>query len=202
MITSENLSAVLSAVAWPVVALFIIFLLKSDIRRLCQRLRMANLPGGAEASFVDYGEASIDENPTQMPDGAPSDSKRQPTAPTQPPARQESVGPAVKWENSGNLFWIGHDLMWTVDVTLRGGPRNSIVHGLRQSRHHLRSLGLAGTPIESRLGQLESQVRGSLNQDWTASQRNVLSNDLTQIIRDIGDLAEAHQPGFMPRPAQ
>ncbi len=39
-------------------------------------------------------------------------------------------------------FWLGHDLMWTEDWALRGGPSAKIMHGLKQAAHHARRLGL------------------------------------------------------------
>ena len=141
----------------------------------------------------------------QRPQVAP----KEPKVPVEPSPGPKAVSVAqpeqakkntIKWRSSGNLFWLGHDLVWTIDTLLRGGPRDQIFHGLRQSLHHLRSLGFVGTPIESRVDRLTADAERSLDKDWTAGKRKRYTAELASIVRAIGDLAEASQPDFEPGP--
>lgn len=201
MITADNLLLIVNAVRWPVVVLLlgIVFLLRfaPDISELFKRVQRAKYPGG-EAFFV-YGEAPTDKLAQEQPLRSGAESVAKPEQPE---------GSAIKWRNSGNLFWLGHDLVWTIDVLLRGGPREHIVHGLRQSLHHLRSLGFVGTPlgpgtfIESKLAELKANAESSLEKDWIPLQRNDYTRELAALIRAIGDRAEANQPDFEPGPKE
>lgn len=193
MTTPDNLSSILKVLVWPSVVLLLgvlfLILCRKEIRGLIKRLHKAKFPGGTETLF-GYGDAAIDK---QAPPGPEVKTAVETEQPTQTP---------IKWGNSGNLFWIGHDLMWTIDVTVRGAPRDTIVHGLRQSLHHLRSLGFIGTPIESRLARLKNDAEKSLQQDWTPSQCNSYAEELASMIGYIGELAKKNQPDFQSHPME
>jgi len=186
MITPE----ILKVIAWPFVALVIgilvLFLFKKDIRNLLNRLKTAKWPGGTETSF-NYGDADVDKPAKKEKGGVVIDNT--------PSSRYMGV----KWNNSGNVFWLGHDLVWTIDVIIRGAPRDRIVHGLRQSLHHIRSLGFTATPIESRLNRLMDNAEKSLEADWTPAERNKYADEVATIIEYIGKLAEGNQTDFKPK---
>jgi hypothetical protein len=54
----------------------------------------------------------------------------------------QGSGKSPKWQNSGNLFWLGYDLMWTQQISLQGLPPSEVIRGLISSNYHLSSLGL------------------------------------------------------------
>jgi hypothetical protein len=178
MITTDNFPAVLSALAWPIMVFSIFLFLRSEIRALLKRLQNARLPGGTEATFT-YGEASVDrlsKSPAQVKD--------------------QLSKVRVKWERTGNLFWASHDLMWTRDIALRGGPKDKIVHGLRQFLRHVRALEFINSSIEARLYELLTEVEKSDEQDWTVTKRDLFAKDLEHFKWEIGAFAIAHQPDY------
>jgi hypothetical protein len=185
MITPE----ILKVVVWPfvvlVISILILFLFRKDIRNLLNRLKTAKWPGGTETSF-NYGDADIDKSAKKEKSDVVIDNT--------PSSRYMGV----KWNNSGNVFWLGHDLVWTIDVIIRGAPRDTIVHGLRQSLHHTRSIGFTDTPIESRLNRLMDNAEKSLETDWTPAERNKYADEVATLISYIGKLAEGNQAGFKP----
>jgi hypothetical protein len=159
---------------------------KNDIRDLLKRLHTAKLPGGTEATF-EYGKTSVDQSDQSTPSKTMlaeilTDKKTQPDK--------------IRWNNIGNVYWLGHDLMWTIDVILRNAPRETIIHGLRQSLHHAQCLGFTDMPLESRLARLESDANRSLQQDWTAEKRILLAKELASIRDEAGRLASSYQPYF------
>jgi len=89
-----------------------------------------------------------------------------------------------------------------MDVIVRGAPRENIVHGLRQSLHHIRSLGFNNSPIEARLSRLLEDAEKSLQTDWTPEQRNRYASEVASITGYIGELAKANQPSFEPKPKE
>ncbi len=184
MITTENLPAVLSSLAWPLMVFVVFLFLRSEIRSLLKRLQNAKLPGGTEASFT-YGAASVDK---------PSES------PTHDKDKIKNV--SAKWENTGDLFWASHDLMWTSDIALRGAPKEKIAHGLRQFLHHVRCLEFTNSNIETRLSRLLTTVETSDEQDWTVAKRDLFAKDLKAFKWEIGTLAAARQPDYQPEPIQ
>lgn len=48
------------------------------------------------------------------------------------------------WSNVANLYWTGHDIMWTLAALERDAPVKSIVHGLRQFLHQALCCGIQG----------------------------------------------------------
>ena len=189
MITPE----VLKVLAWPfvvlVIGILILFLFKKDIRNLLNRLKTAKWPGGTETSF-SYGDADIDKSAKREKSNVIIDNT----------PRSRYMG--LKWDNSGNIFWLGHDLMWTIDVIIRGAPREAIVHGLRQSLHHIRSIGFTATPIDTRVSRLLDNAEKSLQDDWTPANRNKYADEVASIIADIGVLAKSNQTDFEPKPKE
>jgi hypothetical protein len=188
---SETLISIVKILSWPVVVLVfgiaVLIVCKEQIRSLIERLRKVS------KDTIQFGDSPIDR-PSQE---APPETRSEPATRVEQPEDQ-----TINWNKSGHLFWVGHDLMWTIDVLLRSASRDTIVHGLRQSLHHARSLGFINTPIESRLARLKADAESSLEQDWTPPQRNNYANELRAIVGYIASLATANQPDFESSPRE
>lgn len=98
----------------------------------------------------------------------------------------------------GNLFWLGHDLMWTADTLLRQGPVEQVIIGLDQALHHLGRVGLKDTPFELDLRALRTQIQFS--KELSVSLRDNYANELGAIIDRIGATLEAAQGNFEEPP--
>ena len=81
-----------------------------------------------ESNFYNlaYGRASFDES---------SSRPRRHAEASEAPAR------IIKTAAIGSSYWLGHDLMWTADTLLRGGPREEVLIGLNQALHHFEASG-------------------------------------------------------------
>lgn len=95
---------------------------------------------------------------------------------------------------TGNLYWLGHDLMWTADTLLRQGPVEQVIIGLDQALHHLIHVGLRETPSELDLQALRAQIQSS--RELSASIRDEYANKIGAIIDKIGATLEAAQDYF------
>ncbi len=104
----------------------------------------------------------------------------------------------VNFNNSGNLFWLGHDLMWVLHQILTGENSKPILRGLRVAIHQLRGLGLSRSEFETRLLDLKSQANEieDKNIEWTESIRNGFYQTLKGLIDDIGASATKNQPDY------
>lgn len=169
----------LKVIAWPITVLIIFLFLKKDIKVLLSRVISAELPGGAKAGFADYGKVDLDKRGQKIIDSSPA-----------------TTITDIKWDKPANIFWIGHDLIWTIDVILRGAPRETIVHGLKQSLFHLRKIGFAGTSIEARLSRLHENAEKSLQTDWTDDKRAMYANEVANVAGFIGSLVNNFQPDY------
>lgn len=168
MITPDNFAPILAALAWPCVLLVIVLTFREHIAKLLERLEEAAFPGG-KASFrpVRYGDASVDKE--QLASGSE----------TKPVVRPEVPGKqGIKWENSGNLFWVGYDLMSAVDFLLRGAPRDMILHSFRQSLHHVRSLCIWAPSVEGRLAEFYAEAERTPELGWTRAKRDSYPKEL------------------------
>jgi hypothetical protein len=168
------------AIAWPATTLLIAWLLRHEVRSAFARIEQARLPGGAELSF---GKTKAD-NPTQR---------------TQPAPEAGTLAHGL-WTKAGSVYWLGHDIMWTIDVVLRSAQRETINHGLTQSVHHLREIGLGDSTYGQRLARLRERASGSLDSDWNASLREEFALELRRLSDQLGAIAEMQQPAFAAGP--
>jgi len=129
-----------------------------------------------------YGRASFDQ---QMPRASH-------------PEHRTLTGGALNRNATGNLFWLGHDLMWTADTLLRQGPTEHVLIGLEQALHHLDQVGLKETEIERDLQDLRGHVQFA--RDLPASTRDEVANMIGSIIDRIGVILEAAQGDFQVPP--
>ena len=128
-----------------------------------------------------YGRASFDERT----------SRSQPEPAAAPPR-------VINTAATGSLYWLGHDLMWTADTLLRGGPREQVLIGLDQSLHHLGQVKLGSTPIEADILQLHDRIRQA--KELPSLLRDEYANQLGSVIDRIGATAEAAQANFQVPP--
>jgi hypothetical protein len=129
-----------------------------------------------------YGRASFDD----------------PTSRARHSQAGETPTRGIKTAATGNLYWLGHDLMWTADTLLRGGPREHVLIGLDQALHHLRQVEQAKTPIEAEILRLHDRIRQS--KELPPSLRDEYANQLGSIIDRIGATAEVAQADFQVPP--
>ena len=172
----ETIGALAQAWSWPVVLLVLILIFRSEIRGAFGRIRTAVLPGGTQVSF---GEAEIDQR---------SQRERGPTR----------SGLTIDSRKTGSLFWLGHDLMWTADAVLRGAPSDRVLHGIDQSLHHIRQVGLANSSHERTLLKLFERTESLSDSEWNSDVRDEFATALDRLLDQVGALAEAQEPGFRP----
>lgn len=115
------------------------------------------------------------------------------------PAKKRAIaGGKLRTGATGNLYWLGHDLMWTADTLLRRGPSEHVVIGIEQALHHLDHVGLGATPIEGKLRSLHEVVQTS--EALSSSLRDEYASQIGSIIDQIGAAAEAAQADFQVPP--
>jgi hypothetical protein len=175
----NQITEIIKALAWPVTVLSLAWILRHEVRAVIGRMESAKLPGGTEVSF---GKATIDK----------LQERRAPVA-----MLTANLG---DWTRIGNIYWLGHDIMWTIDVILRNAPGSTITHGLRQSIHHLNQLGLSDSSPGIQLKRLYENARQMLESEWTSELRNQYSVDLRRTSDQIGALAESQQQSFRADP--
>jgi len=183
-----SLELIIKAIAWPSVVLILValflFLFKKPIASRLKQLKKADVKKG----FFEFGESPIDISTQQD-----LTTKKVEPISTKPKD-------TINWNKSGALYWLGHDLMWTIDALLRGGTRNIIIHGLKQSLLNLQQVELTGSPMESSLKRMINDAKNSHEKDWNQVRRNWATLQLSSIINSIGKLAVENQPGFKHRP--
>jgi len=100
---------------------------------------------------------------------------------------------------TGHIYWLGHDLMWTADTLLRQGPKEDVLKGLAQVRHHLDSVGLGNPYFGHEIKSLIELIKQS--EELSPSLRDACASQLGVMIDRIGIIAEdATHPSFQPPP--
>jgi hypothetical protein len=168
---------ILNAIAWPAALIVLVAILRKELKAAIPRLESAKLPGGAEFKLSKFGESKVD----QIEQSAPA---------PQPDVSDLTKG---QWKNVGNIYFLGTDLMWTVDAILRSAPKNKIVHGYRQSHHHLKEVGIENTSYGDQLSRLRQEAEKSLESDWTEAKREQAAIDTKNLMWEIGVFIQAQQ---------
>ena len=169
-----------TVVVWPAVVLvcFVIFLavFHRPLYGLISRIDKAKLRG----TEISFGQVPTDrESPHHFE-----------------VENREPLPQTARWANTGNLYWLGHDMMWTMQMMLRGAPREKIAHGVNQSYYHITHLGLTGSlPARQLLGfkgRLNGLQDSQLDREW----RTRAAGELQRIIDEAGLLASENQRDF------
>jgi hypothetical protein len=103
------------------------------------------------------------------------------------------------WRNVANVFWLGHDLLWTSNAA-SNATRERIIHGLRQSRHHAGQIGLTDTDPYREMNAMHSEVGNLSDTNANPQWRADFSRRVSDVIAKLGVLAKAQQPDFEPSP--
>jgi len=197
-VTAVNLATILSAIAWPLVVLTSVLVLRRAIDRLLTRLERA-FWGDKGLTFGEYSpKPPGGKKSDELVKGLIENGGKAPN--TSAAVTAGNSGPAIDPSKVGNLFWLGSDLMFAFDTLLRGGDRGAIANIFRQANHHMKMLGLKGAPIQVRLQRLTDEAAKSLEKDWTNDRRVEFAREVYSIGREFGETNERLQPGFDPRP--
>lgn len=199
-----KLIGALASVAWPAVTIFALHKFQTSIREFLGRV--TKLGPGPQTELSDT--AADTPRRGARTEGAPSEGlsseyKTHGALNTTSGGVKNSNLPAaapVMPKKTGNLYWMAHDIMATVCILLRGGARDDIVHGLRQSLHHATSLDLCGTGGGKLLKRLVDRAESSTSAEWNDERRKADVDDLLSIRSEFGGYAERDQPDYRPRP--
>ena len=181
-VSSGDIVAVIGHLAWPSVVLSVVWLLRTEIRRALARLESAKLPGGTQFTLLP------NESPEAQFDGA-----------TRVERNDDVALPDSASTRVGNIYWLGHDLMWTIDVILRNGSKRFIEHGLKQSLHHLDKVGLSTSPFSAAMGEVFRKSREAGESHWDNEHRRVVAADLMEYRDWIGALVASEQSDFVSK---
>ena len=99
----------------------------------------------------------------------------------------------IRWQRSGNLFWLPYDLMKTLMQINRGNVKG-VNPSIRNAVRHATALGI-DSAILSSLNALERDTAGK--QTLTAAESDELRSKLYEIISQVGKLAESNQDDFV-----
>jgi hypothetical protein len=171
-----NASApIVSAVAWPLVAIIAVWLFKRPVRDLLDRIKEGNFGG------LSFSAEAAEK--------------------TKPSEQERQLGEQkVKKECIGNAYWLAHDLMRLHFLLLRNGNREGIVRHFVLSNWHLKQIGLGGSPVQVRLEKLCVEAEASLNSDWNPMRRMERAQEVQSLAGDIGRIVESSQRGFKGTP--
>lgn len=95
-----------------------------------------------------------------------------------------------------NTYWLGHDLMWTIDAIYRGATIKKIVHGLNQILHHLIQIGGENTGYAKDIRDIKKIIEGQTDSEFSEKIRRELGCELDKLLYRIGGSIQTHQPDF------
>lgn len=170
----------LAPYVWPAVVVFLILYFRKPIRDRLEAVRELDWKN----KVVRFGDEKTDFSVKSLPAASSERSV---------PAGEKSASVA-KWNNTGNVYWLGHDLIWTSQVALRAAPKSELLRGLRQAQYHLTHLGLAAEDVKltSIIDEVEKTDEAAMTVDW----RKTFSAKVARFVSEVGTLAARNQPDF------
>jgi len=117
----------------------------------------------------------------------------------QPRGGTENQVRQIRWGNVANLFWLGSDLAWTLQIVRGVGLKQQILHGLKQTYHHASELGMADLSPVTDLSFLAKQAETS-DAAPSSQWRSDFAEKLLGVQRKLDDIVRVEQPGFRPGP--
>lgn len=180
---SEFLKAAIGPIVGFATAVVVIFVFREQISAMLGRATSLKVPG--LEIVTKYGEADADKNVL-----------RHQAKSIRGQSEAEEPTMVADWGKSGDLFWLGNDLMWATDVLLRGGSAKEIALSLVQSCHHGRQLGFIDDQVGQALSAAATEAAASSDKDWTAERRGAKARRIRDIANLIGGMAAASQPHF------
>jgi hypothetical protein len=181
----HELLSFLAALLWPATVLILTFGFRKSIKRLIESLAELRLLG--DKAVLKWPQARVDtigESDVREP----------------PPLKQLEGDSTPSLNKPADLFWLGSDLETTAQTALRGAPKERILRGLRQSRHHLSELGLGDSPPGRDLAKFSEEVAmlpdAILDRGW----RNDFASKIYSVIQAVSGITKTAQPGFRPHP--
>ncbi|MFZ0298402.1 MAG: hypothetical protein WAM13_08635 [Candidatus Sulfotelmatobacter sp.] len=100
----------------------------------------------------------------------------------------------LKWQRTGNLYWLIHDLLWT-RMQINRGNIKAVNPGISRAVRHATALGI-DAPILVNLKALELSTSGK--QSLTDPEKDAARKGLDEVIHEVGKLAESNQDDFEP----
>jgi hypothetical protein len=96
-------------------------------------------------------------------------------------------------QRPANLFWLGHDIAWSIAHAMFEEERNQLAKDLRQTIHHLDEIGIEAPDVRKLL--LEA-IRTNRAGGPAARERDEFVTSIALARTEIGDAIIALQPGF------
>ena len=166
-------------ISWQIIVITIVFLLRKEFRQIFVRLQQAKIPGAGdytfyqpESSFVPKEKKSVDKQKIK-----------------------------VQWANVANIYWVGYDIMFTMDALLRNGSKKHIIYGLTQVLHHVKELDFSDEEPEIFAEQILAKVKASLESELDVTTRRNIAGDVATLRDQIGVLFEIKQESFRASPS-
>jgi hypothetical protein len=175
--TWDVVTELTSSLAWPITVLVLVLLLRTQIAAVLTRLTEAEVAGAK----LRFGKAAADR-----PRG-----KEVPLA---------GSYPVVAASKTGSIYWLGHDIMWVVDVLLRGAPVDYVRHGLVQISHHVREIGLGDTRYAEVARAILDATSPGAQVELTVEVRSAYALQLSRLVDQIGTVIESTQLDFQAGP--
>lgn len=185
MNTHEILQLIINLIevlAWPMVVIIILLMFKEQLRTLLLRIE--------EAWWGDRG-AKFRKEEQEAAEALSAVEAELQAVPEQG---------AIDWTKSGDLFWIGNDLMWIKDMLYRGAPKNYSIAGMKKALAYLERLGFADTYAHGKLKRLVEIAEARSPAGWTPPWRSQIAKEIEPIKQFVASRAESNQPGFTKPP--
>lgn len=84
-----------------------------------------------------------------------------------------------------NMFWLGHDLLWTKNRLALGGDPGRVVHGLSQALLHLQASGYSNEDLANQLRTLKSRAENDGIGLWTNHYRQEFDTAVDAVIAEL-----------------
>jgi hypothetical protein len=167
--------------SWPFIVFLIIMYFRHGLSDLLNKLIEAK-----EITIGKYFKALFDKDaypPSQI-------------SPIQEIPKEIGKG---KYEDKyGDVYWSGHDFMWTINATMIGKDKTTIMRGLMKILQHLEVLDFSGTLLFKDLETIKFDVEKTPPSELNASTRTYIVEGLWRLKNQFGEIIQLAQKDYKP----
>jgi len=118
---------------------------------------------------------------------------------------EDSPSQEIDWSKVATLFWLGNDLMWTLDMIYRGAAPGRVLQGISHVGQYLNDIGFTNEKFPHKELELAKTILESLDGLDTSSTRNAeilkqhyrtVAKEVESIKWFVSRIAETEEPDF------
>lgn len=192
----EPIAAMIGSLGWPVALLLVALIFREPISNLIEKVKSIQWKDIIARTYIPAGEAANgDKRHNEIVQRAQKYIGKRIGLSVVKPKKVKSRSLNYNWDGyTRELFWLGHDLMYSKAVLIAGAPKQQVLFGIQQAYKHMLNIGL-GNECDSFIGvsRILVNIIEKPTSYLTVQKRDELAQKIQGFIYEIGDMTTEYQ---------